>query len=292
MPLTDAASLLRRAARGGWAVGAFNCNNLEILQAIIRAAEAEDAPVIVQASQGAIKYAGLEYIAALALHAARAARVPVAVHLDHGTDFAQVVRCIRAGFTSVMIDGSHLPLEENIALTRRVVDVARPVGVSVEAELGRIGGAEDEIRVDEREAFFTDPEEAAYFVRETQVDSLAVAVGTAHGRYRGTPRLDFERLRRIHALVNVPLVLHGSSGVPADAIREAVACGICKVNIDTDIRQAFTDALRRTLADMPDEIDPRKILAPAREAATAVIREKIRLFGSAGRAKEFREVEP
>jgi len=288
--LVDAASLLRRAARGGWAVGAFNCNNMEILQAIIRAAEAENAPVIVQASQGAIKYAGLGYIAAMALHAARAARVPVAVHLDHGTSFEQVVRCVRAGFTSVMIDGSHLPLEENIALTQRVVEVARPIGVSVEAELGRIGGAEDDIRVRQREAFFTDPEEAARFVGETKVDSLAVAVGTAHGRYRGVPRLDFERLRRIRSLVDVPLVLHGSSGVPADAIREAIASGIAKVNIDTDIRQAFVTALRRALAEAPDEIDPRKVLGPARDAATDVIREKIRLFGSSGRAQEIREV--
>ncbi|MEW5762454.1 MAG: class II fructose-1,6-bisphosphate aldolase [Bacillota bacterium] len=292
MPLVDAASLLRHAVRGGWAVGAFNCNNMEILQAIIRAAEAEDAPVIVQASQGAIKYAGLPYIAAMALDAARTARVPVAVHLDHGTDFTQVMRCIRAGFTSVMIDGSHLSLEQNITLTRRVVEVAHAVGVSVEAELGRIGGTEDEISVEEREAFFTDPEEAAHFVRETRVDSLAVAVGTAHGRYRGEPRLDFPRLRRIRERVGIPLVLHGSSGVPADAIREAVASGVAKVNIDTDIRQAFTGALRRALAEAPEEIDPRKVLAPAREAATAVIREKIRLFGSAGRAKEVREVAP
>mgnify|MGYP000468802987 CR=1 FL=1 len=288
--LVDAASLLRQAARGGWAVGAFNCNNMEILQAIIRAAEAENAPVIVQASQGAIKYAGLEYIAAMALYAARAARVPVAVHLDHGTSFEQVVRCLRAGFTSVMIDGSHLPLGDNIALTRRVVEVARPVGVSVEAELGRIGGAEDDISVEEREAFFTDPDEAAYFVRETQVDSLAVAIGTVHGRYKGTPRLDFERLRRIRALVDIPLVLHGSSGVPDDAIREAIVCGISKVNIDTDIRQAFVETLRRALAEAPDEIDPRKVLGPARDAATAVIRGKIRLFGSSGRAQDVREV--
>jgi fructose-bisphosphate aldolase class II len=287
MTLVNLAAILRRSETGGWAVGAFNCNNLEIVQAIIRAAEAESAPVVVQASQGAIKYAELNFIAALALEAARSARVPVAVHLDHGTSFAQVVRCVRAGFSSVMIDGSHLPLEENIALTRRVVELARPVGVSVEAELGRIGGTEDNITVDEREAFFTDPDEAAHFVEFTGVDALAVAIGTAHGLYRGTPRLDFDRLQRIRARVKTPLVLHGSSGVPADAIREAIARGVCKVNIDTDIRQAFTGKMREVLAQAPGEIDPRKVLGPAREAAVEVIREKIRLFGGSGRAPEI-----
>lgn len=287
MTLVNLAALLKPARAGGWAVGAFNCNNLEIVQAIVRAAEAEAAPVVIQASQGALRYAGLHYIAALALEAARSARVPVAVHLDHGTSFAQVVRCVRAGFSSVMIDGSHLPLAENIALTRRVVELARPVDVSVEAELGRIGGTEDNITVDEREAFFTDPDEAVDFVAATGVDALAVAVGTAHGLYRGTPRLDFDRLERIRARVDVPLVLHGSSGVPADAIREAVTRGVAKVNIDTDIRQAFTGRVREVLSAAPEEIDPRKVLGPARETAVEVIREKIRLFGASGRAKEI-----
>ncbi|MDI6907501.1 MAG: class II fructose-1,6-bisphosphate aldolase [Thermoanaerobacterales bacterium] len=284
MPLVTTAEILARAEAGGWAVGAFNCNNMEIVQAIVRAAEAEKAPVIVQASQGAIKYAGLDYIAALARQAIAEAAVPVALHLDHGTSFEQAVRCIRAGFSSVMIDGSHLPLQENIALTRRVVDVARAVGVSVEAELGRIGGTEDDISVGEREAFFTVPEEARDFVAATGVDALAVAVGTAHGRYKGVPRLDFERLSKIREIVSAPLVLHGSSGVPAEAIREAVRRGVRKINIDTDIRQAFTDAARCVLATDPGEIDPRRILGPAREAASAVIREKIRLFGSTGQA--------
>ncbi|MEW6725927.1 class II fructose-1,6-bisphosphate aldolase [Desulforudis sp. 1088] len=287
MPLVPAAAILRRARSGGWAVGAFNCNNMEIVQAIIRAAEEESAPVILQASQGAIKYAGLDFIAAMARTAISQARVPVAIHLDHGTSFEQVVRCIRGGFTSVMIDGSHHPLAENIALTRRVVEVARAVDVSVEAELGRIGGTEDDISVSERDAFFTDPEEAGLFVESTGVDSLAVAIGTAHGRYRGEPRLDFERLEHIRKAVNIPLVLHGSSGVPADAVRRAIALGVCKVNIDTDIRQSFTEAMRRVLEADPGEIDPRKVLGPAREAAVAVIREKIRIFGSSGKAPEI-----
>lgn len=284
MPLVTTARLLQAAAAGGYAVGAFNCNNMEIVQAILTAAEAENAPVILQASQGAIKYAGLDYIAALAKTAIARTKIPVALHLDHGTSFEQVVRCVAAGFSSVMIDGSRLPLAENVALTKQVVKVARAVGVSVEAELGRIGGTEDEISVAEAEAFFTDPDEAAYFVAETEVDALAVAIGTAHGRYKGEPRLDFERLSKIAAKVKIPLVLHGSSGVPADAIREAIQRGIRKVNIDTDIRQAFTARLREVLAANPDEIDPRKILGPAREAAVEVIREKIRIFGSANKA--------
>ena len=286
MPLVTAARLLQAAAAGGYAVGAFNCNNMEIVQAILAAAEAENAPVILQASQGAIKYAGLEYITALAKAAIAQAKVPVALHLDHGTSFEQAVRCIAAGFSSVMIDGSRLPFAENVALTKQVVSVARAVGVSVEGELGRIGGTEDDVSVAEAEAFFTDPDEAARFVAETGVDALAVAVGTAHGRYKGEPRLDFERLSRIAAKVKIPLVMHGSSGVPADAVREAIRRGIRKVNIDTDIRQAFTEKLRAVLAGAPDEIDPRKVLGPAREAAVEIIREKIRIFGSANRAGE------
>lgn len=284
MALVAAAPLLARARREGYAVGAFNANNMEIVQAIVAAAEEERAPVILQASQGALKYAGLPYIWAMARVAAENARVPVAVHLDHGTDFTQVLQCLRVGFTSVMIDGSHLPLEENVALTRRVVEVAHPLGVSVEAELGRIGGAEDEISVSEREAFFTDPEEAAYFVRATGVDSLAVAIGTAHGRYRGEPRLDFPRLERIARLVDIPLVLHGSSGLPDEAVREAVRLGVAKVNIDTNIREAFVRGLTSALEANPEEIDPRKLLGPAREAMKATVREKIRLFGSSGKA--------
>jgi fructose-bisphosphate aldolase class II len=285
MGLVSITELLQRAEEGGYAVGAFNCNNMEIVQAIMAAAEAERAPVILQASQGAIKYAGLSYIVAMAREAAEQATVPVALHLDHGTDFNQVMLCIRHGFSSVMIDGSRLPLPENIALTKKVVEVAHAVGVSVEGELGRIIGTEDEVQVSEREALFTDPEEARQFVQETGVDALAVAIGTAHGRYKGKPQLDFPRLARIkEAVGGVPLVLHGSSGVPDEDIRKAVELGVRKINIDTNIREAFVATMRRVLESNPDEIDPRKILGPAREAATEVIREKIRLFGCAGKA--------
>lgn len=284
MPLVPVKELLKRAEEGKYAVGAFNVNNMELVQAILAAAEAEKAPVIMQASQGAIKYAGIEYIYALASLAASRSTVPAALHLDHGTSFEQCMKCIRVGFTSVMIDGSKFPMEENIALTNKVLEVARATGVSVEAELGKIGGTEDDIHVDERDAFFTDPEEARYFVEKTGVDSLAVAIGTAHGQYKGIPQLDFPRLEKIVSLVKIPIVLHGSSGVPDEAVQEAIRLGVRKVNIDTNIREAFTAACRQVLDNNPKEIDPRKVLGPAREAATQVIREKIRVFGSAGRA--------
>ncbi|MHB1043869.1 MAG: class II fructose-1,6-bisphosphate aldolase [Eubacteriales bacterium] len=284
MSLVPLSRLLDKAGNGGYAVGAFNCNNMEIVQAIIAAAEKENAPVVLQASQGAIKYAGLDYISAMAKLAAGQTTVPVTLHLDHGTSFEQCMRCIHAGFTSVMIDGSKLPLADNIALTRKVIEVARAVGVSVEAELGKIGGTEDDITVSEREALFTDPEDAAVFVRETGVDALAVAIGTAHGQYKGVPQLDFARLEKISSLVKIPIVLHGSSGVPDADVQRAISLGVRKVNIDTNIREAFVAAARRVLDENPREIDPRKMLGPAREAATDLIREKIRIFGSAGKA--------
>lgn len=282
--LVTGKELLDHANKNGYAVGAFNINNMEIVQAIIEAAEETNSPVILQASQGGIKYAGIEYITALGKVAAEKAKVPVALHLDHGTDFEQVMLCIRYGFTSVMIDGSKHPLRENIELTKKVIDVAHAVGVSVEAELGKIGGTEDDITVDEMEATFTDPDEAKLFVEETGVDYLAVAVGTAHGVYKGEPKLDFDRIRKIKELVGIPLVLHGSSGVPADSIKKAIEAGINKVNIDTDLRIAFTTAMKDFLKKNPDNIDPRKILTPAREAMKEVIKEKIILFGSNGRA--------
>lgn len=283
MALVPIDVLLKEAAAGGYAVGAFNCNNMEIVQAIAAAAREERSPVIMQASQGAIKYAGIDYIVAMVRVAAAEAGVPVALHLDHGTSFAQVMQCIRSGFSSVMIDGSKHSLEDNIALTNLVLQAARAVGVAVEAELGKIGGTEDDIVVSEREALFTDPEEARYFIERTGVDALAVAIGTAHGQYKGVPKLDFDRLRKIKSLVDTPIVLHGSSGVPEDAIREAIEIGVSKINIDTNIREAFTDRTKQVVADKPGEIDPRKILGPAREAATEIIREKIRLFGSSNR---------
>lgn len=284
MPLVPLASLLAQAERGGYAVGAFNANNMEIVQAIVRAAEIEKAPVIMQASQGAIKYAGLNFIAGMVRIAAEASPVPVALHLDHGTDFDQVVKCIGAGFTSVMCDASHHPLPENIAITRKVLEVARPLGISVEAELGRIGGTEDEIFVSDKEAMYTDPDEAKQFFDATGVDALAIAVGTAHGQYKGEPKLDFDRIAKIRELTGCPIVLHGSSGVPDDQVIHAIKLGVRKVNIDTNIREAFVAGLRGVVNRDAAEIDPRKILGPARDAAIELIRGKIRLFGSSGQA--------
>lgn len=276
--------ILQDAHKKGYAVGAFNVNNMEIIQAIIGAAEETRSPVILQASQGGIGYAGVEYISALVKAAAEKTDLPIALHLDHGTEFEQLMLCLRHGFTSVMIDASRLPLEENIAETKRIVDIAHSMGVSVEAELGKIGGTEDDITVDEKDATFTDPEEAKIFLDRTNVDSLAIAVGTAHGVYQGEPDLDFDRIKTIKEKLNIPLVLHGSSGVLDEDIKKAVSLGINKVNIDTDIRISFADAVKEFVKENPDEIDPRKILGPAREAMQETIAEKMRIFGSAGKA--------
>jgi fructose-bisphosphate aldolase class II len=284
MPFATLKEVLAGAEAGGYAVGAFNTNNLEIVQAIVEAAEAERAPVILQASQGALKYAGVNYISAIVRAAAETTSIPIVLHLDHGTSFAQTMLCLRHGFTSVMFDGSGNALAENIAATRRVVEVAHAMGASVEGELGKIGGTEDDVSVEERDALLTDPQEARRFVEETGVDALAVAIGTAHGPYKGVPRLDFDRLAAIDRLIGVPLVLHGASGVPDDSIRRAVALGVRKINIDTDLRQAFTGGVRQALQSGGNEYDPRKILGPAKEAMKAVVREKIRLFGCSGRA--------
>ncbi|HHW73364.1 MAG TPA: class II fructose-1,6-bisphosphate aldolase [Firmicutes bacterium] len=282
--LVSGKELFQAAKQGGYAVGAFNVNNMEIVQAILEAAEEEKSPVFLQASQGAIKYAGIEYIVALARTAAEKAKVPVALNLDHGTSFTQVVQCIRHGFTAVMIDGSKYPFEENIAITQKVIEIAHPCGVSVEAELGKIGGTEDDITVSDAEAAFTDPQEAAEFVERTKVDALAIAIGTAHGVYKGEPKLDFARLEKIRNAVDIPLVLHGASGVPEDAIRKAVPLGICKINIDTELRQAFTKGVQQVVLNNPKEYDPRKLLGPAREEMKQVVKAKMRLFGCAGRA--------
>lgn len=284
MSLVTLREVLAQAQEGNYAVGAFNANNLEIVQAIMAAAESQNSPVIIQASQGAIKYAGLEHISAMVRAAAATVSVPVVLHLDHGTDFDQVMRCIHAGFTSVMIDASQYPLAENIARVKKVVEVAQAVGVSVEAELGRIGGTEDQVSVSEAEAFFTDPKEAVHFVEETGVDALAVSIGTAHGPYKGEPKLDLKRLSKIKELCTLPIVLHGASGVPEDAIRAAIERGVCKINIDTELRQTFTARMRQVIAEKPAEIDPRKILGPAREALQQAVEAKMTLFGSKGQA--------
>lgn len=284
MPLVPLRTLLDAAEQGNYAVGAFNCNNMEIVQAIVEAAEELRAPVIIQASQGAIKYAGLYYVVGLAKLAADAATVPVALHLDHGTDYNTVIACIRAGFTSVMFDGSQWPKEENIARTKEIVKVARAVGVSVEGEIGKIGGVEDDISVDERDAMLTPVEDAIEFYEATGVDALAMSFGTAHGHYKLPPKLALDRIDEVHRRTGAYLVMHGGSGVPEDDVRKGIAAGIRKVNIDTELREAFLTEVRAQLAAKPTEIDPRKILGPAKNTMKAKLKEKMQLFGCAGKA--------
>jgi fructose-bisphosphate aldolase class II len=282
--LVTGIEILEKAHKEGYAVGAFNTSNLEITQAIVEAAEETRSPVIIQVSESGLKYAGIETISAIVRTLAEKASIPIALHLDHGTDFATIMKCLRNGWTSVMIDASKYPLEENIKRTKAIVEIAHSMGVSVEAEIGKIGGTEDHITVDEKEALMTDPEEALQFVKETGVDYLAIAIGTAHGPYKGEPKLDFERLKKIKELLNIPLVLHGASGVPEEAIKRAVSLGINKINIDTDIRQAFAARLRSLLEEDKQVYDPRKILGPCKDAMKEVIKKKMILFGASGRA--------
>ena len=276
--------ILQHAHKNKYAAPAFNVVNMEMLQAVIAAAEAEKSPVLVQTTEGALKYAGIGYLSMMIRYAAENAKVPVAFHLDHGTTFETAIQCVRNGWTSVMIDGSHHSLEENIALTRSVTKVAHACGVSVEAELGRLGGVEDNIVVDEKDAMHTNPAEAKQFVDETKVDYLAIAIGTAHGKYSGVPKLDFDRLDTIKKMLDIPIVLHGASGVAEDDIKKAISLGVNKINIDTDLRVAFTDAVKDVFAKTPDEFDLRKICGPGRDAVKEVVAAKMRLFGSSNKA--------
>ena len=300
MALVTTKEMFAKALVSDYAIGAFNVNNMEIVQGIVDAAKIEKAPLILQVSAGARKYARPAYLRKLVEAAIEDTGLDICLHLDHGEDFDICKKCVDDGFTSVMVDGSKHPFEENIALTKQVVEYAHAHGVVVEAELGKLAGVEDNISVDERSAKFTDPDEAAEFVERTGVDSLAIAIGTSHGAYKfkGDPYLDFDRLKEIHALIpETPLVLHGAStvlrefvdrcneyggqipgaqGVPEEMIREATKYGICKVNIDTDLRLAMTAEIRRFLIESPSEFDPRKYLGPARDAIQRMVQHKIR----------------
>lgn len=282
MPLVSSKLVLEEALRRRFAIGAFNANNMEQVQAIVEAAQEERAPVILQVSQGAIRYAGLEFAAGLVKIAAQVSDVPVVLHLDHGTDFDQNVRCLRAGFTSLMYDGSKQPYEENVAVTKRVVDIAHLVDIPVEAELGRVLNVAGNVTQEDVIAAMTDPDQAKEFVARTGCDSLAVACGSVHAMTAREATLDIDRLRAIHAQVSIPLVLHGSSGVKHDSVVEAIANGIAKVNVATTLNQAFMNGVRRAVAAMPEETDPRKIIGVGRDEVKEAVREKIRLFGSAG----------
>ena len=279
MPFVSTKEMLKKAQEGSYAVGAFNAENMEMVQAIIAAAEAENAPVMIQTTPGTLKYAGPACFAGLVSRLGRDAKVPVALHLDHGNSFELAEKCAQEGYTSLMIDGSLLPFEENIALTRRVVEMAGDL--PVEAELGTVGGKED---THEAQAQYTDPDEAAEFVSRTGISSFAVAIGTAHGVYKGEPKLDLNRLSEVRAKVDIPLVLHGTSGVPVDQVKECIRRGICKVNYATDLRIAFTAGVRKATAELPDTFDPKKYLAVGRKAVEDRVRELIGILGSAGKA--------
>ncbi len=300
MALVTTKDMFAKALKNDYAIGAFNVNNMEIIQGIVDAAKIEQAPLILQVSAGARKYAKPAYLTKLVEAAIEDTGLDIALHLDHGEDFEICKKCVDDGFTSVMIDGSKHSFEENIRITKEVVEYAHAHGVVVEAELGKLAGVEDDVKVDARSATFTDPDEAAEFVERTGVDSLAIAIGTSHGAYKfkGEPYLDYERLKKIHTLIpDTPLVLHGAStvlqdfvakcnqyggqvagaqGVPEDMIREAVKYGICKVNIDTDLRLAMTAEVRKFIMENPAEFDPRKFLGPARSAIQDMVQHKIR----------------
>ena len=298
MPLIGTKEMFARAYKEGYAVGAFNVNNMEIIQGIMEAAQEEKAPLILQVSAGARRYAGQTYIKKLVEAALVETDHPLALHLDHGQDFEICKECIDGGFSSVMFDGSHLDFEENVAVTKQVVEYAHERGIVVEAELGRLAGIEDDVHSEE--SIYTDPDQAVEFVERTGCDSLAIAIGTSHGAYKftGEARLDFDRLEKIsNMLPEYPIVLHGSSsvpqefvemankyggdigsakGVPEELLRKAATYGVCKINIDTDIRLAMTANIRKHFAENPAHFDPRQYLTPARQAVKDMVQHKIK----------------
>jgi fructose-bisphosphate aldolase class II len=311
MALVNTKEMFQKAYAGGYAIGAFNVNNMEIVQGITEAAKEENAPIILQVSAGARKYAKHEYLVKLVEAAIVDTDLPIALHLDHGADFEICKACIDGGFTSVMIDGSHLSFEENIALTKKVVEYAHAHGVVVEGELGRLAGVEDDVNVSSEDASYTRPEEVEEFVDRTGVDSLAIAIGTSHGAFKfkpgQKPQLRFDILEEIgQRLPNFPIVLHGASsvskeyvdiinkyggklddaiGIPEDMLRKAAGMAVCKINIDSDLRLAFTAGVREHLMSNPGHFDPRQFLSPARDYVKALVKHKIvNVLGCSGKA--------
>ena len=289
MALVTLKSVLDHSMEKGYAVGAFNFNGIEDARGIIEAAEEKNSPVILMASTSAVKYfGGAKPCAAFVAALAQASSAPIVLHVDHCTDLAMIKDCVDAGFSSVMIDASSLSFEENVAKTAAAVDYAKRYGVSVEGELGRLGGREENVDVSDRDANMTDPASVQEFVKRTGIDALAIAIGNAHGFYKGTPKLDFDRIVAIRALVDCGLVLHGGTGIPADMIKKAISLGVSKINVNTECQLAFAAATRKYVEAGKDlegkGFDPRKLLAPGVEAIKATVREKIELFGSAGKA--------
>lgn len=283
MALVTTKQLLLDAQAGGYAVGAFNVENMEMVQAVVAAAKELHSPAIMQTTPSTVKYADLAYFYANVKVAAEEADVPIAIHLDHGSSFELAMQALRAGYTSIMIDGSHESFEDNIKVSKAVADACRPSGVPVEAELGKVGGKEDDLDGGEGDPY-TNPKEAVEFVERTGIDSLAVAIGTAHGVYKGIPKLDVERLSEIRKVVSIPLVLHGTSGVPDEAVRECIKRGMCKVNYATDLRIAFSKGVNEVLHENPDTIDPKKYNARGREYVKEYVMSKMKVCGSEGKA--------
>lgn len=282
MPLETSKQMIYDAKKGGYAIGAFNVENMEMVQAVVAAAEELKAPVILQTTPGTVRYAGLPMYYSMVKAAAEAASIPVAIHLDHGDSYELAIQALKAGYTSVMIDGSHMPFEENVRLTKQVVDACRPLNVPVEAELGRIGGKEDTL--DGGAGNYTDPEKAREFVQRTGVATLAVAIGTAHGIYAEEPKLDKELLSDINKVVDVPLVLHGASGLSDEDIKDCIGRGICKVNFATELRQAFSAGVKAYLTQFPDAIDPKKYNSMGRENVKKLVMNRILVCGCDGKA--------
>ncbi len=282
MPLVTSKQMLLDAQKGGYAIGAFNAENMEMVKAIIKAAEELKAPVMIQTTPSTVKYASLQMFVGMVAAEARDAKVPVCLHLDHGSSFELAVQAVKEGYTSVMIDGSKLPFEENIDVSARVVSVAHPNNIPVEAELGKVGGKEDDLEAVADTN--TDPMEAKEFVEKTGIDSLAVAIGTAHGFYVGTPVLDKERLSEIRKVVDIPLVLHGASGLSDEDVMDCVKRGICKVNFATELRVAYTDAGKALLKEKPETFDPKKLGEVGMAAVTELVKSRMKVCGCDGKA--------
>lgn len=282
MSFVTSEKMLLDAQKGGYAVGAFNVENMEMVMAVIAAAEELRAPLMLQTTPSTIKYAGMDMYLSNVKTAAERASVPVCLHLDHGDSFDLAMRALRTGYTSIMIDGSHNVFEENIAVTKAVADACRPSGIPVEAELGKVGGKEDDLDGGEGNGY-TDPLEAKEFVERTGVTSLAVAIGTAHGVYKGVPKLDLDRLAEIRKVVDIPLVLHGASGLSEEAVVESIKRGICKVNFATELRIAYTDGVKEFLAANPDAFDPKKYGKVAMEHVKAIVETRMKMCGCTDR---------
>lgn len=282
MAFVTSEKMLLDAQKGGYAVGAFNVENMEMVMAVIAAAEELNAPLMLQTTPSTVKYAGLDMYLANVKTAAERAGVPVCMHLDHGDSFDLAMRALRTGYSSIMIDGSHSVFEENIAVTKAVADACRPSGIPVEAELGKVGGKEDDL--DGGNGGYTDPMEAKEFAERTGIGSLAVAIGTAHGVYKGEPKLDLDRLAEIRKVVSIPLVLHGASGLSEEAVKESIKRGICKVNFATELRIAYTDGVKEFLAANPDAFDPKKYGKTAMEHVKEIVKLRMKMCGCDGKA--------